>query len=269
VERVEASLANVDRLREAMSGVDVVFHLAGEGSPASPPDDVGRMVETNVTGTFHVLRAASDAGVRRVVFASSAAVYGEIHEDPKREEMTPQPASPYAVSKLAGEQLCTMFHRRGELETVVLRLFNVYGPGQDQPGQRDKFIPRCMASARDGQPIPVRGDGEQTRDYVHVDDVVDAFVRAADRDGAGGQVINVGSGQPLSVLAVIRIVAAALGVEPAITWLPSVEGEVRHATAECRRMRALLGMSPTQAADAAIARLVHDAPRERAAAAQR
>jgi nucleoside-diphosphate-sugar epimerase len=250
-------------LRRAMEGVDLVYHLAGAGSPASSPDSHRRLIETNVLGTLNVLTAAADAGVQRVVFASSAAVYGDAQEDPLSEETPLRPSSVYAVSKRSAEQLCEMFSRSGRLETVVLRLFNVYGPGQiNWKSQGSMLIPRTIRSLVDGKPIGIRGDGTQSRDFVYVDDVIEMLVRAAQVPGLGGQVLNAGTGMPVSINRVVALLASALGVEAHVEALPTVAGEVMRATADVSKLDALLGTIPTLSLEQGIER-VRESVRQR------
>lgn len=244
LEVFEGDILNPADLAEAMADVNIVFHLAGRGSPVSPVESDADLLQVNVTGTLHVLNAAVEAGVRRVVYASSAAVYGDSTDNPKRESMTLMPSSTYAVSKIGAEHLCSMIHRRGTVETVVLRLFNVYGPRQTGPGQDDKLVPRVIRSIQTGDAITLRGDGEQTRDFVYIDDVVDAFVRAGNVAGAAGTIINVGTGQPVSIKSVVAMIANTLGVSPKIGREPAIDGEVMAATADVTLCDSVLGWSP-------------------------
>ncbi len=239
---VHGDILDSGRLRDAMGGVNLVFHLAGAGSPASSPEIHRRLIDTNVTGTLNVLNAAADAGVQRVVFASSAAVYGDAEANPLSEETPLRPSSVYAVTKRAAEQLCEMFNRSGRLQTVVLRLFNVYGPGQlERKSQSAMLIPRTIRSLLDGRLISIRGDGTQSRDFVYIDDVIEMLVRAGQVPNAGGQIINAGTGMPISINRVVALLASMLGVDARIHTLPAVVGEVMRATADVSKRDRLLG----------------------------
>ena len=174
VETVEGDIRDLDAVRRACVGVRVVFHQAAEVSVARSVADPLGTYAVNVTGTLNLLVAARDAGCARVVFASSAAVYGDGPELPKHERLAPAPCSPYAAAKLAGEELCRLFARAYGLEAVVLRYFNVFGPGQDPASPYAAAIPRLLEALRRGEQPVIYGDGEQSRDFVYVDDVVEA-----------------------------------------------------------------------------------------------
>ena len=195
VERVEGDLRDEAAVRRAVDGVEVVFHLGADPSVPRSVADPRTCYDVNVTGTLTVLQAARAAGCRRVVFASSCAVYGDDPALPKREAMAPRPGSPYAAAKLAGEELCGVFARLYGLETVALRFFNVYGPRQDPGGPYASVIPRFVDALRRGERPTIYGDGEQTRDFVFVGDVVAANLRAAAAPNAAGGIYNVASGR--------------------------------------------------------------------------
>jgi nucleoside-diphosphate-sugar epimerase len=188
--------------------------------------------------------AAREAGVRRVVFASSSSVYGASLEVPKVETMTPAPVSPYAVSKLAGEHYCRVFYELYGLETVSLRYFNVYGPRQDPASEYAAVIPKFIALALEGKPLEVHGDGHQSRDFTYVDDAVQATLLAATAPEVGGAVLNVGAGSTHSVLDLVRTLEAILGRHLEVRHTPPRPGDVRITLADIASARRRLGYEP-------------------------
>src|SRR5262245_31159441 len=178
-----------------MTGVEVVFHQGADPSVPRSMADPAACYENNVMGTLNVLQAAREARVRRVVFASSCAVYGDAPGLPKTERTPLAPQSPYATSKLAGEELCQVYTRVFGVEAVALRYFNVFGPRQDPNSAYAPVIPRFAKALAGGEPPVVFGDGEQTRDFVYVDDVVQANLLAAQSPDAPGRILNVASGR--------------------------------------------------------------------------
>jgi nucleoside-diphosphate-sugar epimerase len=230
---------------EAMEGVDFVLHQAALGSVPRSIADPASTHRANATGTLNVLVAARDAKVQRVVYAASSSAYGNTEELPKREEMYPRPRSPYSVAKLSGEQYCAAFHAAYGLPTVALRYFNVFGPRQDVTSQYAAVIPRFMTAALSGTPPTIYGDGEQSRDFTFVANVVAANLLAcAAPEEALGRVFNVGCGERISInrlWAEIRDLAGA-SVDPA--YDDSRTGDVRDSLASLDRIRETLGYEP-------------------------
>jgi len=231
-------------LAEAMTGCNVVFHLA---AVSSVQDSLNRPLEvhnTNLTATLALLEASVRHNVRRFVFSSSAAVYGDTGGEPAREDMTPRPMSHYAVQKLASEHYCQIYHRLHGLETVCLRYFNVYGPRQRADSPYSGVIAKFIGAARAGQPITIFGDGEQTRDFCHVKDVALANFLAATQGAArvAGSVFNVGTGTSTSVNDLARLVADAFtcGSIP-IAHRESRGGEIRYSQALVDKIRKQMG----------------------------
>lgn len=241
---IVADLSDRAALIDAMEGVDVVYHLAGVGSPSSPEEQYPEIIDTNVTGTLNVLLAAADAGVRRVVAASSASVYGRISSPALSEDMVSQPVSLYAISKQATESMCAMVHHSRGLETVALRYFSVYGPGEDPDGTSTRLIPSLHRRLATHQPIILFGDGKQTRDFVHVDDVVTATIQAGSARALGREVINVGSGHAVSVGDVVSILSKHMETSSEIRFEPERPYEIRHSVANIAKARNLLGFTP-------------------------
>ena len=244
LEVVEGELRSYERVHNATRGVELVFH---QGALPSVPRSVQDPLTTgavNVEGTLNVLLAARDEGVRRVVFASSSSVYGNSGELPRAESQFPDPISPYAVSKLAAERYCVSFSRVYELETVVLRYFNVFGPRQDPTSQYAAVVPRFIAAIDAGEAVPVYGDGDQSRDFTYVDNVVEANLRAADGDGVSGAVLNVATGRQLSVNALADTIGGVLGKPVEKEYLPPRTGDVRDSWADVAEAKRLLGWEP-------------------------
>jgi nucleoside-diphosphate-sugar epimerase len=231
--------------RKAMEGIDYVLH---QGALPSVPRSVADPVlsnEINVAGTVNVLVAARDAGVRRVVFAASSSAYGDTPVLPKRESMNPNPKSPYAAQKLAGEHYMRIFHEVYGLETVSLRYFNVFGPRQDPKSMYAAVIPRFITCALRGEPPTVYGDGRQTRDFTYIDNVVQANLAACSAPkGACGGVFNVACGERVSLLDILEIVYALAGKRSDPVFEPSRPGDVRDSLADISRARDVLGYDP-------------------------
>ena len=236
VEWMEGSILDRAAVARAVAGVDYVFHLA---ALVSVPESVARphdCVEINVTGLLHVLEASAAAGVRKLCFSSSAAVYGNNPVVPKREDMVPEPRSPYAVTKLDGEYYCHQYAESGRLETAALRFFNVFGPRQDPAGAYAAAIPLFMERALAGRPLLIFGDGGQTRDFVYVEDVVGALLFAATTPGLTG-VYNVGYGGQITVLEVAHRILALAGSTSPIQYLAERPGDVRHSRADVAKLQ--------------------------------
>jgi UDP-glucose 4-epimerase len=245
LEVVEGELRSYERVHNAMRGVEVVFH---QGALPSVPRSVQDPLTTgavNVEGTLNVLLAARDEGVRRVIIASSSSVYGNTGTLPRFETQFPDPLSPYAVSKLAAERYAVSFARVYGLETVTLRYFNVFGPRQDPTSQYAAVVPRFIAAVDAGEPVSIYGDGEQSRDFTYVDNVVDANIRAADASEASGHVMNVATGEPRSVNALADAIGEVLGKPVEKEYLPPRTGDVRDSWADVAEARRLLGWEPS------------------------
>lgn len=229
-------------LEAAFRGAEFVFHLAAIVSVPESFRDPVAVNETNVHGTLAVMRAAKAAGVRRVVFASSCAVYGG-NAPPLREDAPLDLLSPYAVSKAAGELWCRLYHDLGT-ETVTLRLFNVYGPRQSPGGPYGAVIPKFLDAGLHGRRATIFGDGEQTRDFLYAGDAAEAFERAGTADGISGEVINVGAGEPVPVNRLRKVVGDVLGTPLAADHEPAREGDIRASYADNAKMVKRLGFRP-------------------------
>ncbi len=235
VEFMQGSILDPDAVRRAVAGVDYVFHLAAMISVPESMEKPIECVETNTTGTLHVLRAAADAGVRKLCLSSSAAIYGDNPEVPKRETMPPEPKSPYAVTKLSGEYYCDMFAREGWLQTACLRYFNVFGPRQDPGSQYAAAVPIFVSRALRGEPIDIFGDGEQTRDFIYVKDIAAANAHFAFGNHTG--VYNVAYGGRITINDLAERIVALTGSASRIRHLPERPGDVKHSRAAIDRLR--------------------------------
>jgi UDP-glucose 4-epimerase len=242
VEIIEGELRSYERVHNAVRGTEVVYHLGALGSVPRSVQDPLTSSAVNVEGTLNVLLAARDERVRRVVFSSSSSVYGSTGALPRTEEMAPDPISPYGVAKLAAERYCISFSRVYEsFETVVLRYFNVFGPAQSPESQYAAVVPLFMTAIAGGKPITIYGDGEQSRDFTYVANVVDATVRAADAADANGRIFNVAAGQPANVNELAESIGRILCKPVEKVWAPPRPGDVRDSWADVTAARDALG----------------------------
>jgi nucleoside-diphosphate-sugar epimerase len=243
-ELVEGDIQSYERVHNAVRGCEVVFHQAALPSVPRSIQDPLTSNAANVTGTLNVLLAARDEGVERVVYASSSSAYGDSPELPKRESMPALPISPYAVAKLAGEGYCRAFCEVYGLQTVALRYFNVFGPRQDPQSQYAAVIPRFILAFLAGQPPVVYGDGEQSRDFTYVDNVVEANLHAAQAARVAGRVFNVATGSRISLNAMLDQLRSLTGRAIEAEYVPSRAGEVKHSLADISEATARLGYRP-------------------------
>ena len=245
VELIEASILDVPALHRAMDGCRLLFHEAAMVSVPQSIREPLKCAEINITGTERLLEAARDAGVRRVVFASSAAVYGDEPKLPSHEDDPIVCCSPYAASKAAGEALMTAFSRCYGLSTVSLRYFNIFGPRQDPNSPYAAAIAAFVEALTGGRRLTIFGDGRQTRDFTPVANVVWANLLAAVcEDELRGEVLNIGTGRPINLLEVLAEMGRQLGVKPSPRRAPPRAGDVRDSTAEITRARAVIGYEP-------------------------
>ena len=244
VEIVEGDLRSYERVHTAVRGTDVVFHLGALGSVPRSVQDPLTTTAVNVEGTLNVLLAARDEGVGRVVAASSSSVYGDGGTFPRVETQAPNPISPYAVAKLAAERFCVSFSRVYDLETVALRYFNVFGPGQDPTSQYAAVVPLFVRAIEEGRPVTIYGDGEQSRDFTYVANVVDANLLAADATGAVGTVLNIATGGSETVNTLADTIGRLLDLPVARSYEPQRPGDVKQSWADVRHARETIGFEP-------------------------
>ena len=256
VELVEGDMQSYERVHNAVRGCEVVLHQAALPSVPRSVQDPLTSNATNVTGTLNVLLASRDEAVRRVVFGSSSSIYGANPELPKRENMVPLPISPYAVAKLAGEGYCRSFHEVFGLETVSLRYFNVFGPRQDPLSQYAAVIPNFTTALLEGKRPVVYGDGEQSRDFTYVENVVDGNVLAMSADGAAGKVFNVSAGARLSLNGLLDILRELTGSDAEAEYTETRPGEVRHSQADISLAEGELGYKPAVSVQEGLSRTV-------------
>ena len=255
---IRGSVLSAEACRRAIDGCDYVLHHAAITSVPLSTNDPATAHAVNATGTVNILVAAHRANVRRVVFAGSTSAYGDSPELPNHEDLLPRPLSPYAASKLAGEDYARVFYHTYGLETVTLRYFNIFGPRQDPASQYGAVIPRFIAAALAGEQPVIFGDGAQTRDFTFVANVVHANLLACGAPGArvAGGVFNIGSGTALSVTELWNRICAAADVEVAPTYAAPRAGDVRDSLACIDRARDALGYTPLVDFDEGLARAV-------------
>jgi len=235
VKFVEGSVSDLSLLKRFFQNVDFVFHQAAIASVPKSIEDPLATNETNVTGTLNVLLAARDSGVKKVIYASSTAVYGDTPTLPQIEEMIPNPQSPYAVTKLIGEYYCQAFQAVYGLPTVSLRYFNVYGPRQDPNSDYAAVIPKFINRISEGKPPVIFGDGEQTRDFVFVSDVVRANTLAAESGATG--VFNIGQGRRVTVNELAKLVSRIMNEDVGVVYEEARVGDIRHSLADISKAR--------------------------------
>jgi UDP-glucose 4-epimerase len=244
IEWLEADVGDRTAAARAVAGVEVVFHQAAVPSVArSVVDPVGNN-RANVDATVTLLQACREAGVRRLVFAASSSAYGDSLTLPKVETMSPSPLSPYAVSKLASEQYCRVFSHLGFLETVSLRYFNIFGPMQDPASEYAAVIPKFARAILLGEPVPINGDGSQSRDFTYVDNAVEANLAAMAAPGVSGETINVGCGERYDLNCLVSELGRITGKDPKVLNVPRRPGDVAHSLADIDKARRLLHYEP-------------------------
>jgi len=244
IELLEGDLARPEDCRKACDGIEIVLH---EGAVPSVPKSVADPLtshQANVDGTFNLLMAARDAKCRRLVFAASSSAYGDQPELPKRESACPAPLSPYAAAKLAGECYLSVFYHCYGLETLSLRYFNVFGPRQDPASQYAAAIPAFVSAVLRDEPPTVYGDGEQTRDFTYIDNVVHANMLAAAAARTEGQIVNIACGQSVTVNQIIRQINELLGKNVPSNHVADRPGDVKHSLAAIDRAREVIGYEP-------------------------
>ncbi len=240
----ECDIRDLEAIRPVLEGVDYVIHLAALPSVAHSIEDPVSTTLVNLNGTLHVLLAARDAQAKRVVMAATAAAYGDDPTMPRVETQIPQPLSPYALTKLAGEYYGQIFHRIFSLEVVALRYFNIFGPRQNPQSPYTGVLSKFIVAYLRGQTPTIFGDGEQSRDFTFVTNVVDATLRACLAPAAPGKVINVGTGKGSTLNQILALLNQILGVQVTPQYAPPRAGDVRHSTADISLARTTLGYEP-------------------------
>jgi len=248
------SIVDLATVQAACQKVDYVLHLAAR---ASVPKSVADPIETNrvnIDGTLNVLVAARDAKVKRVVYAASSSAYGETPTQPKLETMPAEPISPYGVTKFVGELYAQVFGRVYGLENASIRYFNVFGPRQDPTSQYSGVLSRFMLATIEGAPLTIYGDGEQSRDFTYVDNVVDETLRACDASGAAGKVFNGGTGARITLNEVVKLLERIVGRRLKVNYEPPRAGDIRDSQAEISLAKNVLGYTPRVMFEEGLAR---------------
>lgn len=233
---IEGSVTDREIVRQAVKDVDYIYHMAALVSVPESMHQISECIDINVKGLINTLDEASAAGVKKIVFASSAANYGDNPEVPKLETMCPEPKSPYAITKLDGEHYLEMYHNEGKIRSTSLRFFNVFGPRQDPDGAYAAAVPLFIQKAINGENITIHGDGEQTRDFIYVKDVVEALVFAAMDDELHG-VYNVGYGEQTTINQLADHILKMASTSSQITHDPERAGDVKHSRAAVDKLR--------------------------------
>jgi UDP-glucose 4-epimerase len=244
IEFVEGDLANESTANEAVDGMDFVVHQAAIPSVQRSLSDPIATNRSNVVGTLNLLESCRRAGVRRFVYAASSSAYGNTEVLPKHEDMAPNPMSPYALQKYVGERYCKLYFELYGLATISLRYFNVFGPGQDPHSEYSAVIPKFINCLLNNQPITIYGDGEQSRDFTFIENVVEANMLALSAAAVGGEMCNVGCGERISLNRLVVLLEREIGGSARVVRVEPKLGDVRHSLADVGRARALLNYQP-------------------------
>jgi UDP-N-acetylglucosamine/UDP-N-acetyl-alpha-D-glucosaminouronate 4-epimerase len=255
-EFIQGDLADLDFARKVVEGCDYVLHQAAIPSVPRSVNDPITSNRANVDATLNVLVAARDAGVRRLVFAGSSSAYGDTPTLPKDEDMPTNPLSPYALQKVVGEQYLQMFTKLYGLETVSIRYFNVFGPRQDPSSPYSGVISVFATALLDNRSPKIYGDGEQTRDFTYVANVVDGVLRACEATGASGQVINVATGGRISLNELFNVMKKIVGAGVNPEYVEARKGDVRDSQADIRKAKDILGYKPTVSFEEGLQRTI-------------
>lgn len=256
VEVIDGDMRDFDTCLTAAAGIDMIFHEAAIPSVPRSVDEPFASHDANMNGTFNVLMAAVQSKCKRVIYAASSSAYGDTEVLPKHEAIRPEPLSPYAVQKLAGEMYGRAFYECFGLQTVALRYFNVFGPRQDPKSQYAAAIPAFVTSILNDQPPTVYGDGTQTRDFTFIENVVHANVLAAEAKETRGQAINIACGQKVSVNGIIATINQLLGKDVETKFVPRRKGDVMHSLADISKAKELIGFEPQVLFDEGLKRAI-------------
>jgi len=256
IQLINGSVEDLETVRQAVCGVDYVLHQAAMASVQQSVDDPLKCNETNVCGTLNVLTASKAAGVKRVVYASSSSVYGDAPGLPKSEDMPVRPLSPYALTKLTGEHYCQLFSKLYGLETVSLRYFNVFGPRQDPSSEYAAVIPKFLTLMSEGRSPVIYGDGLQTRDFIYVENVVQANLLACTQPNVAGEVLNVACGESYSLLDLVVFLNKILSKSIKPMFEDERQGDIKHSQANISKAQRFLGFTPRVSFEEGLEKLV-------------
>jgi nucleoside-diphosphate-sugar epimerase len=256
IEFIKADLADPGLCDDVVSGIQYVLHQAAVPSvPRSIQNPVGTH-RSNVTATLNLLESCRKNKVRRFIYASSSSIYGDTEVLPKREDMVPNPLSPYALQKFVSERYCQLYNQLFNLETLCLRYFNIFGPFQDPNSEYSAVIPKFIRKLLGREPLTVFGDGEQSRDFTYVENVVEANLRALEAAEAQGKVLNIGCGERITLNRLIRSLEEILGIHATVNYVPPRAGDVRHSLADISQAKNILGYSPLVGVEEGLRRTV-------------
>ncbi|MCH8289752.1 SDR family oxidoreductase [Candidatus Poribacteria bacterium] len=244
IEFCSADLQDIDAVSQAVEGIDYVFHQGALPSVARSVADPIVTNNVNINGTLNLLVASRDADVKRVVYAASSSAYGNRPKSIKSEDLPPNPASPYALTKYVGECYCQIFTQLYGLETVALRYFNIFGPGQDSSSSYSAVIPLFISAYLNGEAPKIEGDGEQSRDFTYVANAVHANLLACHAEGVAGEVFNVGCGERASINQLATLIGEMMESDTKPVYVAPRPGDVRHSLADIQKAKRLLGYEP-------------------------
>jgi len=256
LEMIEGDLCDLITCQKAVEGIEYVFHQAALPSVQRSVEDPMSSNQVNVGGTLNILMAARDAGVRRVIYAASSSAYGDTPTLPKEEEMVPNPLSPYALQKFIGEQYCRLFFQLYGLETISLRYFNIFGPKQDPDSIYSAVIPRFIDALISGRAPVIFGDGEQSRDFTYIDNVVHANLLAMNAERIQGEAVNVACGRRVSLNQLLKILQDIIGSHIPPLYEEPRKGEPRHSLADIKKGKAILNYDPRVGIEEGLRRTV-------------
>jgi len=256
IEFIRGDLADVRVSDDVVQGVDFALHQAAIPSVQRSIADPLGTNRANITATLNLLESCRKAKVRRLAFAASSSAYGDTEVLPKTEQMPPNPMSPYALQKLVGEHYCKLYYQLYGFETVCLRYFNVFGPGQDPHSEYSAVIPRFISAMLADKPVTIYGDGEQSRDFTYVENVVEANLMALRANQAPGNVCNIGCGERITLNALARLLEEIIGTKANVQYAAAKTGYVRHSLADITLARTFLGYEPRVFVKEGLARTV-------------
>jgi len=244
LEIIEGDIRDLRTCKQVIKGVDYVFHQAALPSVQRSIEDPETSNAVNVGGTLNILLAAKEEGVKRVMYAASSSIYGDTPTLPKHEEMPPHPLSPYALQKYVGEQYCRLFYQLYGLETISLRYFNIFGPRQDPNSLYSAVIPKFIDALVQDRPPIIFGDGEQSRDFTYIENVVQANLLAMSAEHLHGEVINIACGQRISLNQLLKVLKEILGSKQSPIYQEPRKGDVKHSLADIRKAKQIIHYEP-------------------------